>query len=130
MPNKENKNQYSLVAKLAYKFITEEKLSFSKAYEKAAYSIIKSDASAVKPCPRSTFIALCENENLKDIRSLKSSNKINKNYEYAIYSIKEWKNNPEITRKEMWNKIKMEFNKTGEQQGQLDIVEGLWEFVI
>ena len=87
MPNKENKNQYSLVAKLAYKFVTEERLSFSKAYEKAAYSIIKSDESAVKPCPRSTFIGLCEYGNLKNITSLKSSNKIN-TYSYSFLNQK------------------------------------------
>ena len=123
-----NENQYSKVAKLAYENVVIQNFDFENAWYAAARTIVKSEESIKKGCPRATFVGICESGNLKGIPKTKTSDSLN--YQYAKFAIQKWKANREISKSEMWNLVKIKFNKEISHQSQLDVVLGLWEYLI
>jgi hypothetical protein len=121
-------SQYSIIAKLAYDNIVNLNIDFEAAWYTAARQILTSESSIKKGCPRATFVGLCESGNLKGIPKTKTSDSLN--YQYAKYAIQKWKENREISKPEMWNLVKKQFNKEISQQGQLDVVLGLWDYLV
>jgi hypothetical protein len=127
MPNRENANQYARVAKLAYQLIVKNKLTAKEAWNKAAEEEIDNLSSRVKNCPRETFIGLCDSGKLKNISKKKISE--SRNYDYAVFAISEWKKDEFILKNDLWKKIYSHFGFAKNHQGQLDVLEGLWEYL-
>jgi hypothetical protein len=92
-------NQYSIVAKRAYENVIAQKFDFEEAWISAVRTIIKSEESIKKGCPRATFVGLCESGNLKGIPKIKTSDSLN--YQYAKFAIEKWKKNRDISKPEM-----------------------------
>ncbi len=121
-------NQFYKVASLAYDKIVDRKIDHEDAWYTAARKILTSESSINKGCPRATFVGLCESGNLKGIPKTKTS--VSLNYQYAKFAIEKWKENKDISKPEMWNLVKQQFNKEISHQGQLDVVLGIWEYII
>lgn len=127
MLNRVNNNQFARVAKLAYQFIIINNLPYAEAWNRAAGKEIENTSSRIKGCPKETFIGLCESGILKKIPKTEISE--SRNYQYALFAISEWKKNKMISCADMWRKVYNHFGLAKNHQGQLDVVEGLWDFV-
>jgi hypothetical protein len=122
-----NNNQFASAAMLAYQFIIENNLSAADAWNKAAEMEIQSMGTRIKGCPKETFIGLCESGILKKIPKKKIS--ASRNYEFALYAIKEWQKDQLISNSKMWEKVSNHFGFAKNHNRQLDVVEGLWDFI-
>ncbi len=125
MEKNKKENQYFRVAKAAYENIVNGKMDAAEAWHAAAEKNIDSPESRKKPCPRNTFIGLCESGDLKDVKATKQSESIN--YLYAKFAIAEWKNKSSISKTVMWSK---QFPDGAiNHQGQLDVLKGIWQYL-
>ena len=121
-----NYNNYGLAAIKAAK----EGENAIEVWEKAVKELFKSKDSQDKPCPRNAFLGLCEAGCVKGIEVglyFKRA-KPNFNKQYAINAVKTLKEYPNLSRKELWIKVKVNLdlgNKT--HNSQMDVVLALWD---
>ena len=116
-------NQYTVVAREAYRNIIDSNMTFQQAWETAAKKNISSKVSQKKQCPMHAFLGFCESGDLHGISGTHTSDNIN--YQYARFALDEWKKDETITGVEMWKKVYEKFKRAAGHQGQLDVVEGL-----
>jgi len=120
-------NQYAITALKAVELIlNKEYVSPIDAWEKATQTIIKSQSSREKGCPREAFLGLCEEGLINGVSSGDYTNS-NKNKRYAIIAVELLKKDPNLinNKKKLWRTIQEDGSKT--QNGQLDIVIALWQ---
>lgn len=89
-----------------------------------------SESSRQKACPRNAFLGLCEAGLVKGIKAgvyLKIKNK-NLNKEYAIAAVEKLKENPNVSKNELWDEVREKL-ALGEKihNSQMDVVLALWE---
>ena len=121
-----NYNKYGSVAK--------EAVSISKnpiiSWEEAVFKHFSFESSRQKACPRNAFLGLCEAGLVKGIKAgvyLKSKND-NLNKKYAIAAVEKLKENPKLSKKELWDKVREKL-ALGEKihNSQMDVVLALWQ---
>ena len=121
-----NYNKYGLVAKEAVSISKKPIISWAEAVS----TYFSSESSRQKACPRNAFLGLCEAGLVKGIKAgvyLKSKNE-NLNKKYAIIAVEILKENPSLSKKELWDKVR-ERLALGEKKhnSQMDVVLALWE---
>jgi hypothetical protein len=95
---------------------------------KIAVKDFASESSKTKPCPKNTFLGLCEAGFVKGIKSGSyfKRKKPNLNKKYALKAVTILKQNKEIkfSPKELWEKLELG-NKR--HNSQMDVVIALWD---
>jgi len=120
-------NKYGLASIEAVKLLNEiSTLNPEEAWDIATQKIFgKGTPSQTKPCPRSTFLAMCETGRLKGIKpGIYTRSQKNKNY--ALYAINLLEENSKLAsnKKDLWHLIPGCENKT--YNSQMDVVLSLW----
>ena len=96
-----------------------------EAWDKAAIEIFGNSTSAVKNCPKSAFLGLCEEGLVKNIpMGNYTLSEKNKDYALLAVAILKLNRNRRYTPIELWDKIR---TKTIRHNSQMDVVLGLWE---
>jgi hypothetical protein len=92
---------------------------------KIAVKDFASESSKTKPCPKNTFLGLCEAGLVKGIPKGNYTKSI-KNKEYALKAVTILKQNKEIkfSPKELWEKLELGNKRSN---SQMDVVLALWE---
>ncbi|SFS79196.1 DUF6979 family protein [Lutibacter maritimus] len=95
----------------------------AEAWEIATLEIFGESTSAIKSCPKSTFLGLCEDGLVKGISKGKYT-KSAKNKAYALKAVQVLKkSNLEIQPTALWNEIQ---NKNIQHNSQMHVVLALW----
>ena len=82
-----------------------------------------SPSSQDKGCPRNAYLGLCEEGLVKGVPPGEyTDSKDNKGY--AVDAVSELRKNPNLTKKELWERVAPERKA---MNGQMDVVLGLWE---
>jgi hypothetical protein len=87
-------------------------------------------SSQEKSCPKNAFLGMCEEGYVKGVESGSyfKSKKPNLNKKYAITAIDILKENPNLSKKELWDKVKEELSLGDKRHNsQMDVVLALWE---
>ena len=92
---------------------------------KIAVKYFASESSKTKPCPKNTFLGLCEAGFVKGIPKGNYTKSI-KNKKYAIKAVTVLKQNKHTTfsPKELWDKLELRDKRSN---SQMDVVLALWE---
>lgn len=119
-------NKYGSVAKQAAE-IGENPVD---SWEQAASTYFSSESSRQKACPRNAFLGLCEAGLVKGIKVgvyLKNKNE-NLNKKYAIAAVEKLKENPNVSKNELWDEVREKL-ALGEKahNSQMDVVLALWQ---
>jgi len=95
------------------------------AWEKAALEVFGNSISAIKSCPKSTFLGLCEAGLINEIPVGKyTRSKKNKNYALNAIEVLKLNANKHYSPKELWSKIQI---KPIRHNSQMDVVLELWK---
>jgi hypothetical protein len=87
---------------------------------------IKSVTSQNKPCPKGTFLGLCENGNVMGIQKGNYTDSIN-NKKYAIEGLRLYKINPQLSITNLWIDTLSSLNEVCKRpNGQMSIVVDLY----
>lgn len=119
-------NKYGKIALLA---ITYCKNGYSpvESWEKASFEIFGDSTSAVKSCPKSTFLSLCEEGFIKEVSSGDFTKSI-KNKMYALKALDYLNSSTDeplnLTAVKLWRNIH-EVKKI-KHNSQMDVVLALW----
>ncbi|CAM1346384.1 DUF6979 family protein [Tenacibaculum crassostreae] len=121
-----NYNKYGSVAKEA----SEIGKNPVDSWEQVVSKYFSSESSRQKACPRNAFLGLCEAGLVKGIKVsvyLKSKNE-NLNKKYAIAAVEKLKENPNVSKNELWDQVR-ERLALGEKthNSQMDVVLALWQ---
>lgn len=121
-----NYNNYGLAAKKASRIAGDPIESWKNSVDQ----IFDSESSKLKACPKNAFLGLCEKGLIKGIKAVSyfKNKKPNLNKKYAITSVNILKENPSLSKKELWGKVKRKLalgNK--KHNSQIDVVLALWE---
>ncbi|WP_405606240.1 DUF6979 family protein [Polaribacter sp. Asnod1-A03] len=88
-----------------------------------------SESSKTKPCPKNTFLGLCEAGLVKGIKpgSYFISKKENLNKKYAIKAVELLVLDSNLSKNQLWKKVREELG-IGEKEhnSQMDVVLALW----
>lgn len=119
-------NKYGLVAKEAVVIGEKPVVSWVESVSKS----FTSKNSKEKACPRNAFLGLCEAGLVKGIKAgvYFKNKKENLNKKYAIKAVEILKENPSLSKNELWDKVR-ERLALGEKKhnSQMDVVLALWE---
>lgn len=120
-----NYNKYGLVAINVVKSGNEPIIGQKNAIKK----VYKTKSSREKGCPKSAFLGLCEDGLVRGIKASKYliNSKTNLNKKYALLAITFLSKNPELSKKELWSKIKTCLGISKIHYSQMDVVFALFE---
>jgi len=128
--------KYGLVAVRAVKLLNmHEELSTAEAWEKAAIEVFSDKTTRhKKPCPRSTFLGICEMGLIYGVNEIRIKQRlrseVNKNYARIAVELLEMDSNLSMHPRELWTEVLKEVEKTGNPPAshnyQMDVVTELW----
>jgi hypothetical protein len=97
---------------------------------KIAVKDFASESSKTKPCPKNTFLGLCEAGFVKGIKSGSyfKRKKPNLNKKYAVKAVELLTSNSKLSKKELWELVREELSLGNKRSNsQMDVVLALWE---
>ena len=118
--------QYGRAACIAADLVAKrEVLSPREAWKVAMSRVSNSDQSRTKPCPRSTFLSLCETGMVKGV-PIGTYTSAPDNKPYALEALTALKSDPDLARNQsaLWEVATHGSGKA--QNGQIDVLVTLW----
>jgi hypothetical protein len=107
-------------------YINGKATSIVDAWEIAARETLSTEATQKKPCPRTTFLGVCESGIVVGVPAGEYNTKLTANKQYGLKAVALLRHNPELADDQalLWRKIG---NASLTPNSQMDVIAALWK---